>query len=43
MELAREAAIRAQEDKFNENKELVERIKLEQIERLKEREEMQLE
>ena len=41
MELAREAAIRAQEDKYHENKTLVEKIKLEQIERLKEREELQ--
>lgn len=37
MELAREAAMRAQEDKFKENRILAEKMKVEAIERLKER------
>jgi hypothetical protein len=43
MELAREAAMRAQEDKFVENKLLVERIKHDTVIRLAEREELQKE
>lgn len=37
MELAREAAMRAQEDKFKENRILAEQMKGEAVERLKER------
>lgn len=37
MELAREAAMRAQEDKYKENRILAEQMKVEAVERLKER------
>lgn len=40
MELAREAAMRAQEEKFKENRVLAEQMKAEAVERLKERQEL---
>ncbi|CAD8115410.1 unnamed protein product [Paramecium sonneborni] len=43
MELAREAAMRAQEEKYKENRILAEKMKIEAIERLKERQELQQE
>ncbi|CAD8194680.1 unnamed protein product [Paramecium pentaurelia] len=43
MELAREAAMRAQEEKFKENRILAEKMKVEAEERLKERQELQQE